>query len=204
MDDRQWKIIQQMLAADAQGVEAKPVVSQRTLFGIPSSVDIALRKIVEEDEMKHRDIETLRSWINGCAPKRLVFFGGAGVSTESGIPDFRSADGLYAQKYGLFDGNVLHELHFFCTALRVPLSDCAAPGIKEERKLFRLNKGILQRFLKQEYCLPVRRKEDPVRIQTALFFGKFSFSSLRVRPLAPVRICQIIPFDTGEITRPAA
>lgn len=31
--------------------------------------------------------------------KRIVFFGGAGVSTESGIPDFRSADGLYSQKY---------------------------------------------------------------------------------------------------------
>lgn len=31
--------------------------------------------------------------------KRIVFFGGAGVSTESNIPDFRSADGLYRQKY---------------------------------------------------------------------------------------------------------
>ncbi len=31
--------------------------------------------------------------------KRIVFFGGAGVSTESGIPDFRSVDGLYNQKY---------------------------------------------------------------------------------------------------------
>ena len=31
--------------------------------------------------------------------KRVVFFGGAGVSTESGIPDFRSKDGLYHQKY---------------------------------------------------------------------------------------------------------
>lgn len=31
--------------------------------------------------------------------KSVVFFGGAGVSTESGIPDFRSKDGLYNQKY---------------------------------------------------------------------------------------------------------
>lgn len=31
--------------------------------------------------------------------RRVVFFGGAGVSTESGIPDFRSTDGLYHQKY---------------------------------------------------------------------------------------------------------
>ena len=31
--------------------------------------------------------------------RNIVFFGGAGVSTESGIPDFRSKDGLYAQKY---------------------------------------------------------------------------------------------------------
>ena len=30
--------------------------------------------------------------------KKIVFFGGAGVSTESGIPDFRSADGIYSQK----------------------------------------------------------------------------------------------------------
>ena len=31
--------------------------------------------------------------------KNIVFFGGAGVSTESGIPDFRSNDGLYSKKY---------------------------------------------------------------------------------------------------------
>lgn len=41
--------------------------------------------------------EKLRQWINES--ERIVFFGGAGVSTESGIPDFRSVDGLYNQKY---------------------------------------------------------------------------------------------------------
>ncbi len=40
---------------------------------------------------------TLQQIINDS--KRIVFFGGAGVSTESGIPDFRSADGLYSQQY---------------------------------------------------------------------------------------------------------
>lgn len=39
----------------------------------------------------------LQSMINEA--QRIVFFGGAGVSTESGIPDFRSQDGLYNQKY---------------------------------------------------------------------------------------------------------
>ena len=42
-------------------------------------------------------IETLRNWIRES--NRIVFFGGAGVSTESGIPDFRSVDGLYRQKF---------------------------------------------------------------------------------------------------------
>ncbi len=41
--------------------------------------------------------EQLREWIEGS--DNIVFFGGAGVSTESGIPDFRSVDGLYHQQY---------------------------------------------------------------------------------------------------------
>ena len=43
------------------------------------------------------EIETLKQWVNEA--KKIVFFGGAGVSTESGIPDFRSVDGLYNQKF---------------------------------------------------------------------------------------------------------
>ena len=43
------------------------------------------------------ELETLKQWISES--KNIVFFGGAGVSTESGIPDFRSVDGLYHQKF---------------------------------------------------------------------------------------------------------
>ena len=42
-------------------------------------------------------IEKLAEWIGEA--RHMVFFGGAGVSTESGIPDFRSEDGLYRMKY---------------------------------------------------------------------------------------------------------
>ena len=43
------------------------------------------------------NLQTLKQWVQQS--KRIVFFGGAGVSTESGIPDFRSVDGLYNQKF---------------------------------------------------------------------------------------------------------
>ena len=42
-------------------------------------------------------IEILKKWIDES--NRIVFFGGAGVSTESGIPDFRSVDGLYSEVF---------------------------------------------------------------------------------------------------------
>ncbi|MGM9640093.1 MAG: NAD-dependent protein deacylase [Faecousia sp.] len=44
-----------------------------------------------------KQLETLKQWV--AESSRIVFFGGAGVSTESGIPDFRSVDGLYNQKF---------------------------------------------------------------------------------------------------------
>lgn len=44
--------------------------------------------------------------------RNIVFFGGAGVSTESGIPDFRSADGLYSQKYDVPPETILSRSYF--------------------------------------------------------------------------------------------
>ena len=43
----------------------------------------------------------------------IVFFGGAGVSTESGIPDFRSVDGLYNQKYDFPPETILSDTFFY-------------------------------------------------------------------------------------------
>ena len=56
------------------------------------------------------NMDKLKEIINGA--KRIVFFGGAGVSTESGIPDFRSADGLYHQKYDYPPEEILSHTFF--------------------------------------------------------------------------------------------
>lgn len=56
------------------------------------------------------DIEKLREIIHNS--HRIVFFGGAGVSTESGIPDFRSADGLYHQQYDYPPEEILSHTFF--------------------------------------------------------------------------------------------
>ncbi len=50
-----------------------------------------------EEAVNKEKIDQLRSMLEES--RNLVFFGGAGVSTESGIPDFRSVDGLYHQQY---------------------------------------------------------------------------------------------------------
>ena len=49
--------------------------------------------------METEKIKQLQQWVDQS--DRIVFFGGAGVSTESGIPDFRSQDGLYHQQLSL-------------------------------------------------------------------------------------------------------
>lgn len=55
-------------------------------------------------------VEQLQQWIT--ASDNIVFFGGAGVSTESGIPDFRSVDGLYSQTYDDPPETILSHTYF--------------------------------------------------------------------------------------------
>lgn len=59
----------------------------------------------------HSEIETLKTWITES--DNIVFFGGAGVSTESGIPDFRSTDGLYHQKFEYPPETILSHTFFY-------------------------------------------------------------------------------------------
>lgn len=56
-------------------------------------------------------IKVLKEWIDQS--NNIVFFGGAGVSTESGIPDFRSVDGLYNQKYDYPPETILSHTFFW-------------------------------------------------------------------------------------------
>ena len=61
--------------------------------------------------MSSSEIATLKTWIE--ASNNIVFFGGAGVSTESGIPDFRSVDGLYHQKFEYPPEEILSHTFFY-------------------------------------------------------------------------------------------
>ncbi len=62
----------------------------------------------------NENLQILKNWIDES--EKIVFFGGAGVSTESGIPDFRSVDGLYNQKYKFSPETILSRA-FFCEHL---------------------------------------------------------------------------------------
>ena len=76
------------------------------------------------DKETERGLRTFRRWVADPRPGGMVFFGGAGVSTESGIPDFRSPNGLYAQKYphppeqmisrSFFDAHPAEFFDFYC------------------------------------------------------------------------------------------
>ena len=60
--------------------------------------------------MDEQKLKKLQGWVEEA--RRMVFFGGAGVSTESGIPDFRSVDGLYSQRYAYPPETILSHSFF--------------------------------------------------------------------------------------------
>lgn len=108
------------------------------------------------DQDTKRAIETFRQWVSETPQDGMVFFGGAGVSTESGIPDFRSPDGLYAQKYpyppeqmishSFFDSHPREFYDFYCERMLAP---DAQPN-RAHRKLAQLEQtGVLRAVITQ-------------------------------------------------------
>ena len=65
----------------------------------------------EKRKMFEKEISRLQEMMDEA--KNIVFFGGAGVSTESGIPDFRSVDGLYRQTYDFPPEKILSHSFYF-------------------------------------------------------------------------------------------
>ena len=89
---------------------------------------------------KIKEINTLRTWIENS--DNIVFFGGAGVSTESNIPDFRSVDGLYHQKYDYPPERILshsfflsHSEEFYRFYRDKMIYTDAEPNRSEERRV---------------------------------------------------------------------
>jgi len=88
---------------------------------------------------ENEKMELFQKWIDESAG--AVFFGGAGVSTESGIPDFRSTDGLYNQKYAYPPETIIsHEFFYENTEefYRFYRDKLLAPGIKPNVAHFKL------------------------------------------------------------------
>lgn len=85
------------------------------------------------------DILTLKKWVQES--DNIVFFGGAGVSTESGIPDFRSVDGLYNQKWSYPPETILsHSFFERCPEeyYRFHRAKLVIPDVKPNRAHIRL------------------------------------------------------------------
>lgn len=99
-------------------------------------------------------IEKLQTIISGS--KNLVFFGGAGVSTESGIPDFRSVDGLYMQKWKYPPEQIISRSFFYHDTVefyRFYREKLLPQGIKPNAAHYKLaeleQKGILNAIITQ-------------------------------------------------------
>ena len=83
------------------------------------------------DQKMSERVDLLEQWIKES--DNVVFFGGAGVSTESGIPDFRSVDGLYNQQYDYPPETIIsHSFYRKNPVLPVLQKQNAVPGCAAE------------------------------------------------------------------------
>lgn len=106
------------------------------------------------DQATWDGVERLQHLVDGA--HRIVFFGGAGVSTESGIPDFRSTDGLYHQRFkyppevmlsrSFFDAHPAEFFDFHCRHLVHPEAkpNAAHRKLAEMERLGRLLAVVTQ------------------------------------------------------------
>ena len=102
--------------------------------------------------------------------KRLVFFGGAGVSTASGIPDFRSAGGLYSERFGDLTPEMilsssffyLHPAQFFAFYRSHMLFPDAQPNAAH-RKLFEFEQADILRGIVTQNIDGLHRKAGNIR-----------------------------------------
>lgn len=114
-------------------------------------------------------MQTLQEIINHT--RRLVFFGGAGVSTASGIPDFRSAEGLYSQHFGELTPEMilsssffyLHPAQFFDFYRKHMLFPDAEPNAAH-RKLYELEKADILRGIVTQNIDGLHRKAGNIRV----------------------------------------
>ena len=121
-----------------------------------AAASAAADPLARYDDATRADIAALRELISSCPPGRMVFFGGAGVSTESGIPDFRSADGLYAEKLKYPPETIIshsffmaHPAEFFDYYMTRMIARTARPNAAH-RKLAELeDAGILRSVITQ-------------------------------------------------------
>ncbi|MDF2943126.1 MAG: cobB [Herbinix sp.] len=104
--------------------------------------------------MLQEKLEILIKWINES--NNIVFFGGAGVSTESGIPDFRSTEGIYHMKYAYPPETILshrffinHTKEFYEFYRDKMISPEAYPNITHVKLKELESKGTLQGVITQ-------------------------------------------------------
>ena len=105
----------------------------------------------------NENIQKLKEWIQES--DNVVFFGGAGVSTESGIPDFRSVDGLYNQKWDYPPETILS--HSFFNRYpdeyyRFHREKLVIEGVKPNRAHIRL--AELEQECRKQKCAGAARK----------------------------------------------